>query len=219
MTNRKKAEEMILGFFKEMDKSGFGVETYKKILSEMDDKSFHRLMEDFRDGKRHLIVFAPHFKVKYTVENNIKVAKKLNIPLFEALTHHDPERGTYTLPHKTLLLDLPINRKSQNLDKKSSIPKDNKTIDQLTFTPTGESKGSTLSNPEFGQLRLMGLNNCLTEFLRPRGGDKGGLRAYNASIDRLGSVSLKAIEPYLTGVTSTKSVISYFRAAHLNLEV
>lgn len=220
MANRKLAEKMIFDFLKRLDPSGHNVEMYKKILPEMTDKAFDEYMRDILADKKSLVIFTPILKTKgLNVENNLKLAEELGIPLFERLVYKDTARGTFTTPHKVLLLDLPINRKAQSLDKKKSIPGHNKIIDQMTYTPTGESKGSTLSNPELGIYNSMGLHNIIEELFRVRGGDKGGFRAFNAAIDRYGSVSLKSISPYLTGVESTKRVKSYFAAAHLKFEV
>lgn len=217
--NRKKAEAFIFEFLNDIDKSGYNTEQYKEIFKKMSDKDFHEYMVGMRDGEKTLVLFTPLLKSKdITTENNLKVAKKYNIPMFEQLKITGSKEPDHITSQKFLLLDLPIRRQSQNLVKKISVPDDNRVVDQITGQPTGDSKGSSLSQPELGVLNSMGLHQSIEEMFRFRGGDKGGFRAYNASLEQLGSVSLKAISPFITGVESTKAVKNYLKAAHLNLK-
>ena len=61
----------------------------------------------------------------------------------------------------------------------------------------------------------MNLDNSLVELMKFRGGDIGGFDAMNKSIFKNGSVSIKAIEPYSTGVESTAALKVYLTSAHL----
>lgn len=217
--NRKKAEAFIYEFLNDIDPSGYNSEKYKDILKRMTDKDFDEYMKGIRDGEKTLVIFAPLLKSKgITTENNLKVAKKYNVPMFERLVFRGGKEPDHTTAQEFLLLDLPIKRQSQNLVKKISVPDDNRVVDQVTGQPTGDSKGSSLSQPELGVLNSMGLHHSIEEMFRFRGGDKGGFRAYNASIEQLGSVSLKSIAPFATGVESTKAVKNYLSAAHLKLK-
>lgn len=215
--NRKKAEAMILAFIKDMDTSGYNLEQYKTILKGMSDKDFDNWMKKIRDGEQTLVMFSPLYNSSgITTENNLEVSKKYNIPLFEKLVFTNEEG----IPdHKStieyLVVDLPIRRQSQNVVKKASIPENNKVIDSLTYQPTGDSKGAAISYPELQVLIGMGLDNSINELIRYRGGDKGGFSAYNAMINRYGSVNQKTIKDYTTGVESTKTLKSILLAQHL----
>lgn len=220
MGNRKAAEKFILDFFSKIDKSGYNTKTWVKILEGMSDKAFDEYMRNIREGKAKLVLYAPLYKTSgITVDNNLKLAEEYGIELFEQLIVHDPVLGTYKTAQKFLIMGLGIKVLSQSLDKKAIIPDDNRSVDQLTYTPTGASKGSTLSKPEMGLYIGMGLHNVVQELGAIRGGDKGGFRAYNSSIDKLGSVSLASLTPYRTGVESTKAVKAYFTSVHLDLEI
>ena len=220
MSNRKKAEDLILEFFKDLDPSGHNVEQYTKFFKTMSDKEFHEFMEGIRDGEKTLIVFSPLYNKKgITTENNLKVAKKYDVPLFERLVFtNDNSRPDHKTTIEYLVLDLPVRRQSQNIIKKISVPDNNKTIDALTYQPTGESKGAKISYPELQVLTGMGLDNSINELIRYRGGDKGGFAAYNAMTYRYGSVNLKSISNYTTGVESTKSLKTFLLSMHLKLE-
>lgn len=220
MSNRKKTEELIYSFMSDLDKSGHNTEQYKRIFSEMSDKQFDDFMKDIRSGERSLMMLAPLTKTKHiTVENNLKVAKKYGVPLFERLVFtNDPDRPDYKTDIEYLVLNLPVRRQSQNIVKKISVPENNKVIDSLTYQPTGESKGAKISYPEVQVMIGMGLDKSLNELIRYRGGDKGGFAAYNAMMFRHGSVNLNTISSYTTGVESTKTLKTLLLGMHLKLE-
>lgn len=220
MTARQKAEAMVLEFMSDLDKSGYNTEKYKTIFKNMSDKDFNEYMTGIRNGEKTLVVFAPLYKSKgLTTENNLKVSKKYGIPLFERLLFTgDEEHPDYKSPIEYLVLDLPVRRQSQNIVKKISVPDDNRSIDNLTYQPTGNSKGAKVSFPELQVMIGMGLDNSINELIRYRGGDKGGFAAYNAMAFRYGSVNLKTISGYTTGVESTKALKTFLLSMHLQLK-
>lgn len=218
MSNRQKAEKFILDFMNELEPTGYNAKQYTKIFASMDDKAFDTYMKDIRDGKKSLVVFRPLYKAQgITVENNLRVAQKYGLEFFEHLHFtNNPHGPDYKTPIKYLVVDLPYRRQSQTLDKKISVPDHNKTIDELTFQPTGESKGAKISYPELQVLLGMGLDNSITELIKYRGGDRGGFNAYNAMFLRYGSANLKTLSNFATGVESTKTVKTVFTAMHLS---
>ena len=215
--NRKKAEEFILQFVKDVEPTGYNVEQYKKIFADMPDKDFHTYMTEIRAGNRFLVIFKPMYKAKgITVENNLRVAEKYGLEFFEHLiVTNSTDAPDYKTPIKYLVVDLPYRRQSQTLVKKTSIPEHNKVIDELTFQPTGESKGAKISYPELQVLIGMGLDNTIAELIRYRGGDRNGFNAYNAMFLRYGNANLKTLSEYSSGVESTKTLKTYFTAMHI----
>lgn len=217
MSNRKKAEAFILQFFKDIEPTGYNVEQYTEILARMSDKDFDVYMKGIQSGKQSLVLFKPMYKAKgVTVENNLKIAAKYNVEFFERLKiENDPDKPDHLTPNKYLVIDLPFRRQSQTLYKKISLPDDNRTIDELTYQPTGASKGAKISYPELQGLLGMGLDKTITELTQYRGGDKGGFNAYNSMIGRYGSVDLKTLSTYSTGVESTKTLKTYLLSMHI----
>ena len=89
MANRKKAEQFIYQFLKEIDPSGYNTEAYEKVFAEMSDKHFDTYMRGLRDKTMYLVLFKPMYEAKgITTENNFKVAKKYGLVL-----HLDLEYG------------------------------------------------------------------------------------------------------------------------------
>lgn len=218
MPNRKKTEEFILNFLKELEPTGYNVEKYTQIFKDMSDKQFDIYMKNIREGKQHLIIFKPLYKAKgITVENNIKVAKKYGLSFFEKLKFtNNPNQPDYMSDIEFMVVDLPYRRQSQTLVKKISVPDNNKVIDQSTYQPTGPSKGSKISYPELQVLIGMGMEECIKELIQIRGGDRGGFNAYNAMLMRYGNANLKTLSQFNSGVESTKTLKTYLTSMHIS---
>lgn len=217
MPNRKKAEAVIYEFLKDLEPTGYNVEKYKTIFKEMSDKTFHDWMLGIREGTKFLVVFKPPYEAKgLTIENNMKIAKKYGVNFFERLIYtNNKNLPDYMTDIEFLVLDLPYRRQSQTLVKKISVPDNNKSIDQLTYQPTGASKGSKVSYPELQVLISLGMDATITELIQYRGGDRGGFRAYNSMMMRYGSANLQTLSPYKTGVDSTKALKIYLTSMHI----
>lgn len=217
---RKEAQDIIIAFLTDFDKSKMNAEHYTKIFNKMSDKEFHELAEKVVSEEIVIPVHVPHFKEQgITVDNNIALGEKYGIPLKERVLTTGADVPDHIGPYEFVLMDLPIRRQSQNLTKKISVPDDNRSIDYSTYQPTGDSKGSSLSHPELSVvLDGLGLKNTTEELIRFRGGDIGGFRAYNASAAQIGSINLSSLYPYTTGVESTKYVKSLMLGMLLVLE-
>lgn len=217
MSNRKKTEEFIFTFLKDIEPSGYNVNIYKEIFARMSDKAFDDYMKKIRNDEASLVIYRPMYECKdLTIENNLKIADKYGVKFFEPLLVTNTKDGIdYKTPIDYLVVDLPYRRQSQTLVKKISIPDDNKTIDELTYQPTGPSKGAKISFPELQVLIGMGLDDSINELFNYRGGDRGGFNAYNAMFMRYGSANMKTLSQYSSGVESTKTLKSYFMALHI----
>lgn len=217
MANRKGAEAIILTYINKMLPGSENTQIYKDLFASMNDKEFDQFMKDLESGEKTLAVIDPNFsKNGLNTQRNIAIAKELGHNFFQRVwIEGEGDMGTYLTPIPYLVVDLPLRRQAQLLVKKISIPEDNKSIDDFTGQPTGKSKGSKISYPETQVLAAKGLNNCLLEMLKFRGGDVRGFDAMNTYISRNGGVSLKSIEHLATGVESTKTLKIFLQSMHL----
>jgi hypothetical protein len=118
-----------------------------------------------------------------------------------------------------MVLMLPIRRPSQLLTKKISVPEDHKVVNAMTGQATGSSKGARMSKPELEIMAAMGAEKTMVEFYKYRGGDLKGRAAFNAMLSSQGSVSLNSLEPFASGVESTKTLKTFFNCAHLKVQL
>lgn len=217
MGNRKAAQAVILKYIEALLPGSENTAIYEKLFADMNDKQFDDFMGKLDRGEIRLTVIAPNMgKVSLNTERNLKLAKELGHQFFERLWLTDPITGKlYLSPVKYLVVDLPLRRQAQLLAKKISIPEHNKSVDDYTGQPTGASQGSKLSYPELQILAAAGLDNCIVEMIKPRGGDTKAFDFMNRQISQTGGASLKSIEALGTNVRSTETLSTWLTAAHL----
>lgn len=214
---RTEAQAYILQWIDELDRSGHNRKIYEAKFAAMSDADFDAMIQGIKAKTVHLAIISPNFsEVRLTVQNNFDVADKFGHNFFQRV--NIPSKNglpAYTTPRPYLIMDLPVRRQAQLLEKKISIPEHNNSVDDLTGQPTGASKGSRVSYPEIQVLAALGLNQSLTEFLKYRGGDEKGFNAMNIMLKRSGGVSMDAIEPYAGGVKATQTLKNYLTGMHL----
>lgn len=150
------------------------------------------------------------------MENIDAAAAKVNIRLFQRLWLTDQTTGLLSLtPKPALVLTLPDRRQSQTRLKKSSNAHDNNHIDELTGQPTGDSKASSISNPQFLILLSRSLNNTMEEFAKVRGGDNKAFNYSNKVIHQRGNVTLAELRELGSRAKSSETLSSYWTAQHL----
>lgn len=223
---RKKVQDHILKYIDKIAPGGYNRNLYEELFKNMSDKEFDSYMIKLRDKKLTISIICPlGGDVKLNTENNIKIGKELGYEFFQHLIigpKGSKEAGNYIPKYKTpmkyLVYDVQVKRQAQLLTKGISIGTDNNVIDLTTGQVTSDSKAAKITKPELELLVGMGLNDSIKELMTMRGGDLGLAKASDASIARFGSVSLKNIEPYATGVVSSKTMNAYYNAAMLKVE-
>lgn len=220
MPNRQAAQNLIIENIGKLT-GPTNVALYKKKFDAMSDEDFDIFMKDLKDRKQRLCVIDPNFgKERLTTKKCIEVARGLGKSLFQQVwVSAEPGKPAYLTPNTYMITMMPLRRQAQLLSKKVSIPEDNNSVDDFTGQPTGKSKGSKISYPETQVLASFGLNQTITELLKYRGGDERGFAAMNTMIDRTGSVNLKSIEPYASGVKSTQTMKSMLTSMHFNVTI
>lgn len=220
MPNRQAAQNLIIENIGKLT-GPTNVALYKKKFDAMSDEDFDIFMKDLKDRKQRLCVIDPNFgKERLTTKKCIDVARGLGKSLFQQVwVSAEPGKPAYLTPNTYMITMMPLRRQAQLLSKKVSIPEDNNSVDDFTGQPTGKSKGSKISYPETQVLASFGLNQTITELLKYRGGDERGFAAMNTMIDRTGSVNLKSIEPYASGVKSTQTMKSMLTSMHFNVTI
>lgn len=215
--NRKKTEEFIIKYIDKMLPGSDNVKLYKEKFDNMSDEEFHLFMLDLKANKTRLCIISPNFsKPRLEVERNLKIAKELGYKFFQKVKI--PKKGTlpaYTTPREYLIIDLPLRRQAQLLDKKASIPEDQSVVDKMTGQPTGKSKGAKFSKPEIEVISALGLDKSLEEILTLRGGDGKGYIALNNSIYRTGGASIEALKPFRGEVKAKAALRVILNGMHI----
>lgn len=216
--NRKAAQEVILKMVADLDPSGKNTTVYEDAFKRMNDAQFDNWMQAIEKNQDFVsLIVDNNNSNKVTIENNLKVAKKWGVKLFQRLWLTDPNTGmTYLTPLEYLVLHLPVRRQIQTLENKVSIPEDNKHVDEMTGQPTGPSKGSSISFPELQVLYGRGLDWSIQELIKFRGGDEKGMRELEKSVISSGGVSLEALKQLGTRNRSTVTLSIFLKGMMLD---
>lgn len=217
MSNRQEVEAFIIKYIGQITPGTNNADNYKKLFASMNDKDFDAFMVKLESGEIKLSVIIPNFsKNNLTLENNLKVADSLGHNFFQKLwIEGKDDQPTYLTPIPYMVVDLPVKRASQLLDKKISVPKTTKVVDAVTGQVTGEAKGAKISYPELQLAASMGLEDSMIELIKYRGGDNRGGAALAGLLARNGNANLSTLSQFASGVESTKSLKTFLTAAHL----
>lgn len=219
---RKDAEELILDWVSDIDKSGINTNRWKEKFKIMDDKQFAQFIDNLKNKRDYVSLIFPNYSgVKISTANNIAVAKKRGVKLFQKIWMVDPVTGRKFLSNEEYpVFHLPVRRQIQMVKSKLSYAKNNTKVDVLTGQPTSISAAGSISYPEILVLHSRGLDKVVEELTWARGGNERAFRAMNQIIRQQGSVSLAELERYSgDGVQSTKTLYSYLLAAHIKSDI
>jgi hypothetical protein len=210
--NRKAAEAEALSWVKDVDKTGRTVKWYQERFAEMTDVQFEKWIGDLENERDYLCIITDNMGGEsIDIKNNLEVAKKRGVPMFERLWLTDPKSGQRYLSNVPYpIVYLPIKRQIESIENKRSIPKiSSKKKDDLTGQVSGDGAAMALSQPETQILYPMGLEAVVVESLKYRGGDIKGGDEFDRSLIESGEVSINNLLQTSTKVKSTQTLKAF----------
>lgn len=210
--NRKAAEAEALAWVRDVDLSGKTVKWYQERFAQMTDTQFEKWIDDLENGRDYLCIISDNMNGNnVSVENNLKVAEKRGVPMFERIWLVDPKSGFRYLSNVPYPIGyLPIKRQIESIENKRSIPKiSSKKKDDLTGQVSGEAAAMALSQPETQILYAMGLEAVIVESLKYRGGDIKGGEEFDRSLLETGEVSINNLLQTDTKVKSSETLKAF----------
>lgn len=215
MANRKKAENDILAFAKEIDPSGRTVNIYKQIFKDLDDKGFDDFMIRLRDYGFTPVFISVADGAKLNADGLLALADKMGHDFWDHLVIYDPVLGeAYTTPKRYFNIYDIIRRQSQTQEQGISVSENYNVVDTMTGQTVGSSKGAGYSYPEVLLSISAGNIDQLTEFMKFRGGDNEAGRDMLRTIMQEGKYRMENYEGD-TISKSTKLMDVLFKGAHL----
>lgn len=218
MTPRQESEAICLKYIDMMLPGSANTQRYKDRFAKMSDNEFAQFIDRLATKKERLSIVASNLSdQKLSIERNFEIADEMGYKFHERLWMDESnDIPPYLSGPSYLVMLMPIRRQAQHLVKKISIPKHNRSIDELSGQVTGASKGSKMSFPETQILAAKQLDHCILEAIKYRGGDLKGFNAMNTMIARNGAVSQEAIEPYSGNVRSTETLAVLLTMMHID---
>jgi hypothetical protein len=209
----KKVKDFIIKSIEELAGKDNG-DIYRRIFKDMNDKQFKVWFDTYLSDPSDIlnIVLPNGMENKISVSRNIGIAKTYGIDFFKPLIFEN-EDGKVQSTVETFTVDMNVRIPSQTVDKGVAV-----SDEKGTNILTGQAKASSkITPPETGILFGLGMVETLKELHRGRGGDEGLQQAIQASLANGGEVSMESIANFATGVTSTTTLDSYFKAMHIKL--
>lgn len=216
--NRKEFINFVCTHLDELLPGGENGKYMRERLEALSPEQLDDYVTKLASGEEILPLIAPNLRDnKLTIENNLKLAKKLGHEFFQPLILTDPDTNTtYRTPEKYLVVDIPVRRQRQLQRKKITIPQGTRHVDELSGQVTGPSRGSKISMPELQVLYSQDLTNPIVELIKYRGGDVKGQQLLYRSLMETGRASQKALAMTPTAVRSTQVLAVIFNAMHLS---
>lgn len=215
--NRQLATRNIIGFLEHLLPGTGWSATYKEYLDKMTDKQFDDYINRLAKEEEFIIATNPvNSGFRLNKEHLNKVSEKIDAPFHHRIRMQDPETGQlYLTPVKHLVMCLTDRRQVQMFWKKNATAENSRKRNVLTGQPTGESKGSAISNPELNALKGRNLRNTMIELVKFRGGDTTAYAVGNNLIMRDGDVKLADLMYLPSKATVVYTQDAYFKAMHL----
>ena len=209
MANRKKAEEFIIRFVNDADKTGVTANELKKQFAKMDDKRFHEWMVRIKEEKEFIPIIMPNCDgTKRELEEALDVCDKYGVEIFQRYWTRHEKTGIKVLSNvKAPFVDLPVRRQIETIFNKMSTSDYNGPTDILTGQ--GIHDASAITQPETMVSINKGLTMGVVEKLKYRGGDVEGGRRFDKSLIENGSVSIEQLHresPSSTRSTQTLDI-------------
>ena len=213
--NRKAAEAVVLGWVKDVDKTGRTFNYYKEQFAKMTDTQFEKWIEELEAGRDYVCIIAENMGEKgVSIKNNLKVAEERGVPMFERIWTKHPTTGKESLTNVPYpILMLPIKRQIETSENKRAIPAtSSKKRDEMTGQLIGAEM--SLSLPESQILNAMGLKAVVVESLKYRGGDVVGGNEFDRRLLENGEVSINSLLEVDTEVKSTETLRNLLLGMH-----
>ncbi len=195
MLNRASATGKLLQRMKQLDTTGRHYEFYNEYLPKMSNEEFKAFIDGFVTGKNPLSVNIPNYddETGISVDNNKELAREMGYEFYQRIWVTDPVSGVeFLTPLKHLVYDATVCRQTQTIDDKISVAKNNKSVDNTTGQPAGDSRAAQCSGPEVMILNSVGLDEPLLELMKFRGGDNVSRRYTENLIIKTGQASMYA---------------------------
>ena len=199
MTNTEKKKNItkyIVDHVNMIDISGKSGMYYQDLLDKMTLEQFDDFMHKLKEKQCHLFVTMPNLQSKYDVKKMLKCADDIGANIYSKIWLTDPTTGkSYLTNQKYLIFQMPVRRLQQILDKKLSVPTNDRVIDGLTGQVTGDDRSLRFSSQETQIMHAKGLDKTLTELMKVRGGDISAYGEFKQQLEETGIATMYTITP------------------------
>lgn len=209
---RKKIEANTIKWLDKVDLSGLNSKMYRAIFKTMTDKTLEKLI------RSPLPIYEPAGSdVKIDHVRNIEIARELGYEFRQQLWLTDEKTGQVQLTnYKHFVLEVPVRRQSQLINKKMSVAEHGRNIDHTTGQTVGkQSKSSGFSFPQTFVMYTKGYDETLKELIKARGGDLEHWRNVERNLKETGESTLNTPGSEHSTTKSVQTLSALLKAMHV----
>ena len=193
-------------------------ELITNLIMSFTKEEMDKFVSDLESGKQVIPIIVPDGYNAISYENNINIIEKRKIKLFKRIKVTDGDK-TVMSPIPFMVAEVTGRKPIQLLDKKRSIPMDDKSRSTLTGQVTNKSKSMSLTSPEVSLMLSNGMYDSIVELTRYRGGDE----AANLIIKTLAShgvaITQEKIKQYANGPEVNSTLKQFLLAMHIDSNI
>lgn len=199
-----------------LDRSGESGKLYTEKFNAMSDKEFVQYMDWWISDEKNdrLRVFVEEFKHNIDVDDIMKAAEVIHVPLFEYVAFPDlnnsSEEAVTCTPTKVPVGYIQPKRMPQTVFKKSTGSISDSKRNPKTGQVSGEDKNIRNSDVETYALLSIGAENALRESMGPRGDDVNASAQMRQQIAANGYFMLSDIDTDRTKKTAINTLDTFF---------
>lgn len=194
------------------------IELFTKYIDGLNDKELDDVVDRLERNEFVLPVFVPNGSKAIDYEHNIELIEKIGVGLHRrvAITRD----GVTTMgPIPRLIMEVPIKKPLQLLEKKRSIPADQNSKNILTQQVTGASKSMSITSPEIPLMMANGQFFSIREGIKYRGGDLDAEVVMEKLADMGLDISQETLEKYSKGPEVNNTLKQILFSMHLDMKI
>ncbi|MGL5750468.1 MAG: hypothetical protein ACRCXT_08080 [Paraclostridium sp.] len=215
---RKDIETLIYTIFDTIDKTKTNSDHYKEIFSKMNNDDFYKFISLKFPYRFHVTPF----KIEPSMEDCVKACNMLGVPLMEKITLpylYTNKDGVPVNTKECMVGYIHLKKVQQFITKKNSMSIDISQRDMKTGLLTGFDKNGKMSDREMESLAILGLDNTMKEFTKPRADAMNAKNAMYNTINTTGMVKLDDIDIDPDDSLSKNLFNTYLIGSHLKSNI
>lgn len=177
-----------------------------------------QFVTDLENGTIVVPVIIPNGSNGIDYENNMNLISKEKLSLHKRIIITKNGKSVMS-PIPRLVMELPLKKPIQLLDKKRSIAENQNATNELTGQVTGSSKSVSITSPEIPLMMANGMNKAIKELTKYRGGDKNAEVVLEKLADLGLDITQETLERYSSGPEVNNTLKQFLRSMHLDATV
>jgi hypothetical protein len=188
-----------------------------KLIDGMTDKELEALVDDIENKKSLIPLVVPNGST-IDYEDLLAVANKRKVKLHKKIITTDGNKRTKGRIAR-LVMEVPVKKLAQLVDKKRSIADDQHSVNHLTGQVTGASKSMSITNPELSLWAGNGMHDSTKECTKYRGGDVNSKIVIEKLAESGMEITQETLERYSSGPEVNNTVKQLLLGMHIDATI